>query len=234
MAVRLLFPNYVFQYNLLETGHVTQNYLDLLVQDVEGQRKKDPVGRRISNAYSGWQSYDGTERRHVFGKLVRIINEIHNGEFSQFFDHQGVSFKMGNMWTNINDNGAWNRPHLHNGCYYSGVFYIKADGDEGDFCAIDKDCQVVADFPPSVRSPNSWNFSPTSGSLLLFPSGLMHMVEPNTTDKDRISVSWNMTHEFNAQKQGFGWYPHTRDRKEWAHSQDELVFNLDENGKLVR
>ena len=33
---------------------------------------------------------------------------------------------------------------------------------------------------------------PKSGDLFLFPSGLMHMVEPNTTQKDRYSISFNL------------------------------------------
>ena len=31
----------------------------------------------------------------------------------------------------------------HNGCFYSGVIYIHADGDEGHFRAIDTDFKIV-------------------------------------------------------------------------------------------
>ena len=34
-------------------------------------------------------------------------------------------------------------PHLHNGCFYSGVFYIRADGDEGNIRYIDTHFKVV-------------------------------------------------------------------------------------------
>ena len=40
------------------------------------------------------------------------------------------------------NSGSWNRPHLHNGCFYS-VIYIHADGDEGHFRAIDTDFKIV-------------------------------------------------------------------------------------------
>ena len=33
---------------------------------------------------------------------------------------------------------------------------------------------------------------PKTGSLILFPSGAMHMVEPNFTDKRRYSISFNV------------------------------------------
>ena len=38
----------------------------------------------------------------------------------------------------------------------------------------------------------SWGWQPKTGDILLFPSGTMHMVEPNTTDKDRYSISFNI------------------------------------------
>ena len=137
-----------------------------------------------------------------------------------------LQLSIGNAWANINDNTAWNAPHLHNGCWYSGVFYIKADGDEGNFMAIDTDCKVVSDFPYSPRDAQNWKLAPRTGHLFLFPSALMHMVEPNLTQKDRYSISFNMNMNFlsdnarHSQLQGF--HP------------DELTFHTDENGKLIQ
>lgn len=68
MSVRLLFPTLLFEYNLLEEGLVTQTYLDELKADMDAMRMKDPVGRQISNAYTGWQSNDGCESRLCMGK----------------------------------------------------------------------------------------------------------------------------------------------------------------------
>ena len=67
------------------------------------------------------------------------ISTVFYQEVCNYFgvDPTKTAFQMGNCWANINDKTAWNRPHLHNGCWYSGVFYIHADGDEGDFVAMD-------------------------------------------------------------------------------------------------
>lgn len=59
MSVRLLFPTFVFERDLLdpnldENRGIDQNYLDLLVDTMDGMRRKDPQGRRLSNAYTGW------------------------------------------------------------------------------------------------------------------------------------------------------------------------------------
>ena len=73
MSVRLLFPTPLFEFNILDEGLVTEEYLLSLKADMDAQRRKDPVGRQISNAYTGWQSNDGVEKIPVWGKLMRII-----------------------------------------------------------------------------------------------------------------------------------------------------------------
>ena len=110
-------------------------------------------------------------------------------------DTTQASVSLGNMWGNINDKGAWNKPHRHNGCWLSGAFYVHADGDEGNFVAIKEGADTVSDFPHNNKQRESFEVSPVTGTLLLFPSGLIHMVEPNTTSKDRYSVAFNtVTH----------------------------------------
>ena len=70
--------------------------------------------------------------------------------------------------------------------------YIHAEGDEGDFVAINTDPKVLSDLPHASRFKESHCVRPTSGTLLCFPSGLIHMVEPNVTDRERYSVAFNM------------------------------------------
>ena len=65
MSVRLLFPTFMFEYNIVEEGLVSEEYLMSLKNDMDAMRKKDPVGRRVSNQYTGWQSNDGVESHPV-------------------------------------------------------------------------------------------------------------------------------------------------------------------------
>tara|TARA_Y100000593_G_scaffold12786_1_gene23697 strand:+ start:33770 stop:34444 length:675 start_codon:yes stop_codon:yes gene_type:complete len=193
MSVRLLFPTLLFEYNLLEEGIVTETYLQELKADMDGMRRKDPVGRQISNAYTGWQSNDGVEKRPAWTKMMRVLKDKFNNDVLGFhaIDRSKIQIDIGNVWANINDKGAWNKPHLHNGCWWSGALYIKADGDEGNLVAINTNHNVMTDFPPTPRHVESHAVAPITGTLLLFPSGMMHMVEPNQTNKDRYSVAFN-------------------------------------------
>jgi len=230
MAVRLLFPTFVFHRNLLdpnipEDRGIKREYLNLLKNTIDEMRKNDPRGRQISNAYTGWQSNDGCESNPAFRKLMNRIQDTFYDEVWPFhgLDYKQTKMKVGNSWANINDHLAWNRPHLHNGCWYSGVFYIKADGDEGNIEFIDTNVKVVSDFPASSRTRSMESFTPTEGELILFPSGLMHMVEPNITKKDRYSISFNIEVVRNTQVNG----------EIENYNPDEFLFDLDEKGNPI-
>ena len=109
---------------------------------------------------------------------------------------------------------------MHNGCFYSGVFFIHADGDEGDFRAIDTDHKIVSNFPASQqRIWESMPIAPKTGDLYLFPSGLMHMVEPNLTDKDRYSISFNFDVSGGVPRENI--------------KNPDLDFEIDENGDMI-
>ena len=245
MSVRLLFPTYMFHRNFLDPNLCEQQGYDLeynqmLVEEMDAMRKRDPKGRQVSNAMApnqkhlaGWQSKDGCESSPVFQKCMNRISRFFADEVLPFhgIQPQMIGMEPGNSWANINEKGSWNRPHLHNGCWYSGVLYIKADGDEGNFEAIDSMPKVVAEFPNHQRVRTSFALAPRVGDIHLFPSGLMHMVEPNYTDKERYSISFNMSMRslLNSGNGDFG-----QDFSQEDYNHDEFVFNLDERGNPIR
>ena len=229
MAVNLLFPAFVFEREHLgrdidKEPNMNEEYFAILKNEIDAMRKTDPKGRRVSNT-GGWQSNDGVESNPIFIKAIRSIKRMIRQEMMPFLGapERNVRVDFHNAWANINDHLAWNRPHLHNGCFYSGVMYIDADGTEGNFTAIDTNHKVVGSFPPTHRIHESWQVVPKTGNLYLFPSGLMHMVEPNTTNKDRYSISFNVGVNV--------------ENDELMPLEDikypELRFNIDEAGDLI-
>ena len=232
MTVRLAFPTPIFERDLLDkekygNDAVTIEYIDSLRNEMDVWRQRDPKGRQISNRYTGWQSEDGIEQHPSFAKIIRCIEAALREEVQTFFgvNPNAAQIKIDNTWANINDKLAWNKPHLHNGCWYSGVFYIKADGDEGHIEMIDTNPKVVSDFPNSPRTPTSKGYEPKSGKLILFPSGLMHMVEPNPTDKERYSISFNIEMKYTSSEGHSGNIDN--------YNPDEFVYNISSDGKLL-
>lgn len=235
MSVRALFPTFIFERDLLRDPTlspregVTEEYLLELKEEMDRMRKDDPAGRQVSNAYTGWQGNEPVEASPKFGPLMRKIKTMFDDEVLPFYgiDKGKMQVTMGNCWPNINDFGAWNRPHLHPGCWYSGCFYVHAEGDEGTIEFIDTDSKVVSDYPNSPRGANHHTHSPRSGELILFPSGAMHMVAPNMTNKDRYSVAFNVLHT-SLSSEGLP----VGEPKDWHP--DEFCWNIDKDGRLSK
>jgi len=199
MSVRLMYPIYLFHKSYLHNerdmnSQMTEEYFGLLKDEMDAIRQRDR-GRFLSNQEpTSWQSNDGLETNPIFIGAIRQIQREVRDEVMPFLGAKdgGFDIEFHNSWANINGFGAWNSPHLHNGCFYSGVMYIKADGDEGDLQFIDKDPKVVSDMPAVPRLHDNVRIKPRTGDLYMFPSGTMHMVAPNLTDKDRYSISFNL------------------------------------------
>jgi len=232
MAVRLIFPTTLFHRNMIQEGlcptrGFKPDYLNMLQEEMDAMRRRDPVGRQLSNQYTGWQSHDGVEKNPIFTKCINRIITFFNDEVLPYYGLDPTKAKLciTNSWSNINDKGAWNAPHLHNGCWFSGVFYIQADGDEGQIQMIETESKVVADFPQSERLQTSVGFEPIGGECILFPSGAMHMVEPNQTDKERYSISFNVGMDYLEKDANIG--------KVENYHRDEYLFELDDKGNPI-
>jgi len=195
MPVKHLFPQPIFMFDLLDEKYgMDESYFKQLQREINEIRKNDPIGRRVSNADTGWQSNDGIDKHPAF---IKLWNGVQTAVYDEIWPYWGLCKSKGhildlhNSWANINDKGAWNKPHKHNGCWLSGALYVQADGDEGSFIAMSDTSKVMGDFPNSVRVNENEDFSPRTGMLFVFLSGLTHMVEPNLTDKERFSISFN-------------------------------------------
>lgn len=223
MTIKKLFPTYVFEWDFLGEDSnelMTPEYFRLLREEMDAMRRRDPVGRSVSNAYTGWQSNDRVDDNPIFQKCIRQIKKKVREEIAPTLGMKNTTVNFHNAWANINDNMAWNKPHLHNGCMYSGAFYIQGDGDEGHFVAVDTDYKFVGNVPRSQTAVReSYSVAPKTGFLIMFPSGLMHMVEPNPTQKDRYSISFNL--DFDG------------DRNEENHNYSLSYKIKDEHGNLA-
>ncbi len=168
--------------------------LDELIDYAYELRKKDPKGVSISNR-GGWQS-SGFEVKDENDKLHNFLFNCING-----FPH--INYKVNFLiyaWININKPGNYNVKHLHPTNDLSGVLWIKAPQNSGDivfespyeFQAYQEIDSYVDEFRNSFNIDHSYYFTPTDGRMLIFPSHLMHEVEENLSNEDRISVSFNI------------------------------------------
>jgi len=144
----------------------------------------------------GWQSPSDFYCNPLFSEFVEYIVKNANDALC----HYNCKFNLANMWINVNSKGDYNVYHDHSESTISGVLWIKTS----------KDCGKLR-----FRSPNSFvehsllecadkevkqnqnyfsefEFDPTEGSMILFSSHLLHSVDQNQSNEDRISISFNL------------------------------------------
>jgi uncharacterized protein (TIGR02466 family) len=103
---------------------------------------------------------------------------------------------MIHWWINVNGKSHANNSHDHHDrtppaeeVGVSGVFYVSVpEKNMGDIVFQG----TVMSSNPTIFDPPK-KFEPQSNRLLLFPSDCFHSVEPNQSDKERISLAFNYT-----------------------------------------
>ena len=202
-----MFPWNVFKVNLIDAGLITVDQIIAMQRECYTMRKNDPIGRARSNNGSGWQSNDGVNERPIFQSMMNGVERVFKEEVFPFFvGDKSNEFKLhhGNYWVNINYQHSYNNVHTHPGCWYSGVFYLLVPQEtrgSGSLQFISGQSKHMSDFIHcSRRDADNFVIDPKEGDLLLFPSAMMHYVEPNEVDFDRISIAFN--HDFHYQDEG--------------------------------
>lgn len=92
-------------------------------------------------------------------------------------------------WVNINGSGGFNELHNHILGDYSGVYYVQGTGT-GDISFHSTE-QLNKMISAGMPFANSISISPEDGMLLVFPSYMLHSVQPNMTNKERISIAFD-------------------------------------------
>jgi uncharacterized protein (TIGR02466 family) len=164
-------------------------------------------GEQRSNC-GGWHSagdlFDAAEHRH-FPEFTETITGAVVEYFTQAMAFEGrVSFAL-NGWAVINAPGDFNAPHNHAKNLLSGVFYVQVpEGMRGgELVFMDPRLHVNAYGGEEMRRIGlrpPWDLPtlahpPATGDLLVFPSWLMHYVNPfcSASPADvRIVVSFNV------------------------------------------
>lgn len=170
---------------------------DAVVQHI--YRLKDQDNGMMRSNQGGWHSTDTlhlTEHPETRGLVLRLLQVasacIHNFEDGRPYK----DIQMVGAWANINYSGHWNAPHEHLPCTWSGVFYI----DAGETPEVDDpnvlDGKILFFDPLPMgqewKRPPNIGYRAVTGTMLLFPSFLTHMVAPYFGDKPRISLAFNL------------------------------------------
>ena len=150
----------------------------------------DLEGGVIRSNRGGKQTKDTLKDSVVKDLIQKIIDE----------NVQKVcKYRLGiqSYWINVNGTDTYNRMHCHPQAVLAGVIYIQASEDSGDLgfyhpnaysVYSEVDMYNLEDLSQAVYT----SVKPKTGLCYIFPGHLMHGVEPNKTQDNRISVAFNI------------------------------------------
>jgi uncharacterized protein (TIGR02466 family) len=160
-----------YVYNLRDTTE------GVVISNRGGWHSKDilePIPEALENLFSNFQSFVNQYCSQITG-----LNQL----------------KIGNFWFNINSKYDYNRTHDHQNSILSAVYYIDAIGDNiGSFVAErDDSAEFFLGTYKNITPFTSTSFSitPLTGFAFIMPSWVLHSVEQNFEDRDRISLAVN-------------------------------------------
>ena len=180
------FPTLIYAQDFkLDTNQMAQNII---------QWSREDGGVTKTNV-NGWHSktdmHTKQEYKPLIDELFRMVYEVFNEEF---LDGEP---KLGNMWANINPPGGYNKPHIHPNSLFSGVYYVKTPPNSGRLICNDPRPGIQTCMPNRKKGQppkHLWrevNLQPQENRAIMFNSWLWHTVEPNKSNEDRISISFN-------------------------------------------
>ena len=184
----LHFPTPIY---IADIEHPTLN--QELERDIVAWSKQDKGITRTN--VQGWHSPTNMAELPQFKKLVDMLYACQKTIYDQ--EHLDSEPVLGNMWANINPPGGMNRAHQHPNSLWSGVYYIKAPKNSGDLKIDDPRSVACMVRPNQKKGPvperlfRETHYEPVAGRCIMFPSWLMHCVDPNNSNDIRISVSFN-------------------------------------------
>lgn len=188
-----LFPTPVW-FTILDT--VSDTLLEQIRKYCIGSVSEEN-SRVISNR-GGYQSKDLYLHEITHTPLQELFNTI-QPHINHCCNQYGISkeLKVDNIWININKFSNTNAPHIHPKSILSGVFYVDAPLASGG---------IIFERPNSIEnfllhshvSENTFltwetvGYAPETKKLLIFPSWLKHSVSANMSEKERISIAFNI------------------------------------------
>ena len=108
--------------------------------------------------------------------------------FAKFADIMGNDIHIKSYWTEKAKRGDTHLVHNHGALGYSSVLYVDYDENEhtptrliAPYLSFEQGSQITYD-PPDVKS----------GSIIFFPSQLLHYTLPNNSNKERLIMSFNI------------------------------------------
>jgi uncharacterized protein (TIGR02466 family) len=146
-------------------------------------------------AGQGWQSEQTLHEREEFRDLVACVNNAARSVL-RFLRIGYDAFEITGCWATVLARGAAHKVHSHPNNFLSGVYYVRTHPGTDTINFHDPRTQTGIIRPPVVEltaeNTDQVVVKVMNGTLLIFPAYLQHSVDANTSEEERISISFNI------------------------------------------
>lgn len=119
--------------------------------------------------------------------------------YTQKFELTNKEVVLSNLWLNINHKNSSNDIHTHPGAFLSGIIYIK-NSETAETCFVNNDVSQPHHFATHLQEDiykfpllnSMFSYKPEDNSMVIFSGVQHHFVKNNLTDKDRITIAFNL------------------------------------------
>jgi len=187
-GVRELFPTQVFVHQFEKERYQPLNETILAVLDKVARDAGAPAGAQLQTSSTFHRLPEATA-------LVEAIETATRGVL-EFLTVEHAGFEITGCWANLNPPGASHPRHCHPNNFLSGVYYA-AVAEDADTISFDDPRPHWTIIAPQLKEQrpelsNTVVMTVQAGTLILFPSWLVHFVEANTSAITRVSIRFNV------------------------------------------
>lgn len=143
----------------------------------------------------GWQSERTLHQRDELAELVACV-EAATRSVLRFLRIGSDAFEITGCWATVLAPGAEHRLHSHPNNFLSAVYYLRTAPGADTVNFHDPRAQTGIIRPPVVEltaaNTDQVVVRVADGMLLVFPAWFAHSVDANGSERERISISFNM------------------------------------------
>ena len=157
------------------------------------------INKYKEKAYKNHGNLTSLDKYVLENKALEDLKKDLNKEVINYFNEvvctsNSIIPYITQSWINYTEVNQFHHQHSHANSYVSGVFYIAAN-QEVDTIRFDKrsSSEIILEvLKYNIFNSNGWIRPVQTGDVLLFPSSLLHQVEPKKGMNTRISLSFNV------------------------------------------
>jgi len=168
--------------------------IDKEISNIKFKKKKEWSNTHFLSTDFSSEDEPDIIKKHNLNLVDEEIKKHVNAYSTHVGSHYSLLPYTRTSWFSLFKKGNYAHIHRHGFSDVSGVYYYRTNGSDGD---IFFETPITETGCSKFWMDHSltFNIAPEKGLILLFPGWLSHGVRTNTTDGQRISLSFNINYK---------------------------------------